>query len=388
MNRFLTVLRKEIKDSSRDRRAWMAAMLPAIFGPMLMLALLSSVAKTRSEAEDLTLPVIGKQNAPDLIAYLEENDIVIKIFGGDPKTEIQAKNETVILSIPEDYGEKFSTFEPAEVQLFTDDSLDKSRIASQRIQRLVTNYSNSIGALRLMVRGVNPTVASPVRLETRDFSTHESRASKILATLQMLLLMAAFFGGAPFAIDTTAGERERNSLEPLLVHPVTSLQIMGGKWITVVLYGLMATLLVVLSTALALRYASLEALGVDPKLTLGMQIGIFLHLVPMALLASSAQMLASLFAKSFKEAQTYLGMLTLAPLLPVMIMTFKDVKSASWMYLVPILGQQQLLTSIMRGEGTNLLDALTAASVTTALALGLFLMLTRMLRSERVVYGG
>lgn len=388
MNRFLTVLRKEIKDSSRDRRAWMAAMLPAIFGPMLMLALLSSVAKTRSEAEDLTLPVIGKQNAPDLIAYLEENDIVIKVFRGDPKTEIQAKNETVILSIPEDYGEKFSAFDPAEVQLFTDDSLDKSRIASQRIQRLVTSYSNSIGALRLMVRGVNPTVASPVRLETRDFSTHESRASKILATLQMLLLMAAFFGGAPFAIDTTAGERERNSLEPLLVHPVTSLQIMGGKWITVVLYGLMATLLVVLSTALALRYASLEALGVDPKLTLGMQIGIFLHLVPMALLASSAQMLASLFAKSFKEAQTYLGMLTLAPLLPVMIMTFKDVKTASWMYLVPILGQQQLLTSIMRGEGTNLLDALTAASVTTALALGLFLMLTRLLRSERVVYGG
>jgi len=388
MNRFLTVLEKEIKDSARDRRAWMAAMLPAILGPVLMIVLLSSVAKTRSEAEDLTLPVIGKQNAPDLIAYLEENDVVIEIFGGDPKTEIQAKNETVILSIPEDYAEKFSAFEPAAVQLFTDDSLDKSRIASRRIQQLVANYSRSIGALRLMVRGVNPSVASPVRVETRDFSTHESRASKILATLQMLLLMAAFFGGAPFAIDTTAGERERNSLEPLLVHPVTSLQIMGGKWMTVVIYGLLATLLVVLSTATALKYASLEALGVDPKLTLAMQGSIFLHLVPMALLASSAQMLASLFAKTFKEAQTYLGMLTLAPALPVMFIMFRDVKSASWMYLVPILGQQQLLTSVMRGEGTNLLDSLTAAAVTTAVALGLFLVLTRLLRSERVVYGG
>ena len=69
MNRFLIVLRKEIKDSARDRRAWMAAMLPAIFGPVLMIVLLGSVAKTRSEAEDLTLPVIGKENAPDLIAF-------------------------------------------------------------------------------------------------------------------------------------------------------------------------------------------------------------------------------------------------------------------------------------------------------------------------------
>lgn len=388
MNRFVTVLRKELKDSARDRRAWMAAMLPAILGPVLMIFLLSSVAKTRSDAEDFTLPVIGQANAPDLVAYLEENDVVIEEFTGDPKTEIQAKNETVILSIPDDFGEKFSSFEPAHVLLFADDSLDKSSIAARRVQALVSNYSSSIGSLRLMVRGVNPVVGSPVRVETRDFSTHEGRASKILASLQMLLLMAAFFGGAPFAIDTTAGERERNSLEPLLVHPVTSFQIMGGKWLTVVFFGLLATALVVLSTAAALEYASLEALGVDPKLTLGMQVSTFLLLVPMALFASSAQMLASLFAKTFREAQTYLGMLTLAPALPVMFIMFKDVKTASWMYLVPILGQQQLLTSVMRGEGMGLLNALTAAAVTTAVALIIFLVLTRLLRSERVVYGG
>lgn len=388
MNRFLTVLRKEIKDSLRDRRAWLAAMLPAILGPALMIFLLGSVAQTRSDADDLTLSVIGKDNAPDLIAYLEENDIVIEVFEGDPKTEIQAKNQTVILAIPEDYGEKFSSFEPADVQLFADTSLDKSQISSHRIQNLIAAYGGRIGALRLMMRGVNPTVASPVRLETRDFSTHESRASKILASLQMLLLMAAFFGGAPFAIDTTAGERERKSLEPLLVHPLTSFQIMGGKWLTVVLYGLLASLLVVLSTALALKFASLEALGVDPKLTPAMQVSIFLMLVPMALLASSAQMLASLFAKTFKEAQTYLGMLTLAPALPVMVVMFKDLKTASWMYFVPILSQQQLLTTVMRGEVVDLLDALTAATVTTALALAIFAVLTRLLRSERVVYGG
>lgn len=388
MNRFFTVFGKEVKDSARDRRAWGAAMLPAILGPVLMVVLFGSIAKTRSDAEDLTLPVIGQENAPDLIAYLEDNDVVVEAFEGNPKTEIQGKNESVILSIPEDFGEKFSSFETAKVILFADDSLDKSSIASRRVQTLISNYGSGIGALRLIVRGVDPAIAAPVRVETRDFSTTEGRASKILASLQMLLLMAAFFGGAPFAIDTTAGERERNSLEPLLVHPVTSLQIMAGKWLTVVMYGSLATLLVVVATATALKYASLEALGVDPKLTLAMQMSLFLLLVPMALFASSAQMLASLFAKSFREAQTYIGMLTLVPTLPVMFVMFKDIKTAAWMYWVPILGQQQLMTSVMRGEGVNALDAATAAVVTAALAVGIFLVLTRLLRSERVVYGG
>ena len=382
------VLRKEIKDSLRDRRALMTAMLPAIFGPVLMLFLLSSVAETRREAEDLTLPVIGRQHAPDLVAYLEESDILIEDFLGDPKTEIQAKNVDVILEIPENFAERFSAFKAASVRLFADNSLEKSDLASRRVADLIAAYGSRIGALRLMARGVNPAVVSPVRVERRDFSTRTSRAGKVLATLQMLLLMAAFFGAAGAAIDTTAGERERNSLEPLLVHPLTSREIMGGKWITVSIYGALATLLAVLSTAASLTFFSLDGLGVDPQLTVGMQIRILALLLPMVLFASAAQMLASLFARTFKEAQTYLGLLTLLPILPVVITTFKDVQTAWWMYLVPIMGQQQLITSVMRGEGMSLLGALLTVIVTTSAALIIFEVLTRLLRSERVVYGG
>lgn len=388
MSGLVTVFKKELKDSLRDRRALMVAMLPAIFGPLLMMLLLSSVAETRRETDDLTLAVIGRRHAPDLIEYLEENGILIEEFQGDPKTEIQAKNVDVILEVAEDFGQRFAAFQPAPVQLFADESLAKSDRASDRIARLIGTYSRSIGALRLMVRGVNPTVASPVLLQRRDFSTRKSRASKILASLQMLILMAAFFGAAGVAIDTTAGERERNSLEPLLVHPLTSREIMGGKWITVSIYGALATLLVVVSTAACLEFFSLEALGVDPKLTAGMQIRILALLLPMVFFASAAQMLASLFAKTFKEAQTYLGLLTLLPMLPVMFTMFRDVNTAYWMYLVPIMGQQQLITSVMRGEGMDLLGFLTTVAVTTAGALLIFGILSRLLRSERVVYGG
>ena len=98
--------------------------------------------------------------------------------------------------------------------------------------------------------------------------------------------------------------------------------------------------------------------------------------------------MGSLFAKTFKEAQTYLGMLTLLPAVPVMFTMFRDVKSAAWMYWVPIMGQQQLMTSVMRGENMAPVDFVITAIVTTAFAFGLFAILTRLLRSERVVYGG
>ena len=126
----------------------------------------------------------------------------------------------------------------------------------------------------------------------------------------------------------------------------------------------------------------------DPKLTGGMQIRILAVLLPVVFFASAAQMLASLFARTFKEAQTYLGLLTLLPVVPVMVTTFKDVQTAPWMYLVPIMGQQQLITSVMRGEGMSLFGAVTTVVVTLTCALALFGILTRLLRSERVVYGG
>lgn len=382
------IFKKEFRDALRDHRALAAAMLPAILGPVMMMALLSSVAESRKEAEDVTLGVIGRDNAPDLIAFLQDNDVVVEDFTGDPKTEIQAKNIGVVLSIPDDFGENFQAFERATVELFADDSLEKSDVAADEVRALISRYSRSIGALRLMVRGVNPNIVSAVNVESRDFSTRSSRAGQILNSLQLILLMAAFFGGAGVAIDTTAGERERKSWEPLLVHPMSSFEVAGGKWMTVAFFAFVASLLSVFSTATALMFFSLEAIGVDPKLTPIMQLSLVGLQIPMVLFASSIQMLVSLFAKSFKEAQAYLGILTLLPMLPVMITMFKDVKTATWMYLVPIAGQQQLMSSVMRGEGMDLSGFLLAAAMTTALAVALFALLIRLLRSERVVYGG
>lgn len=388
MNLFLVVLKKELKDSFRDRRGVLLPIVFVMLGPLLMISLLRGIAEERKDPQTQTLQVIGQEHAPDLIGHLEKSGLEIEEFTGDPKTEIQNKTVQAILSIPEDFGEKFKAFEPAPVQLYFDDSLEKSETAADNVARAINEYSQTIGTYRLVLRGVNPAVMSAVRLEHKDFSTRSSRAGQILGTLQMLILIASFFGGMGVAIDTTAGERERNSLEPLLVHPVSSFQLAAGKWVTVMIYGMAASLVGLLSTAICLELFSLKALGVDPKLTLQMQLAIFATLIPMALLAAAAQMLMSLFAKTFKEAQTYLGLLNLVPMVPVMILMFKEFKSETWMYAVPVLGQQQLMTSVMRGESLSALHFVIAAASTSALGIALFAILVRLLRSERVVYGG
>ena len=388
MNLIKAILKKEFKDSIRDRRASMVAILPALLAPVLMAFMFHMIAKSKVSTDELTIQVIGQENAPDLIQYLVNKDIEIEAYEGDPKKDIQDENVKLVLEIPDDYAEQFSKSKPATLLIHSDGSMSKSRAVARRVHRLLSSYSSTIGSLRLITRGINPKVAQALSLQEKDYSTNASRAGQILAGLQMFILMAAFFGSASVAIDTTAGERERKSLEPLLVHPVTSMQIILGKWLTVICFGIFASIIAVLSTSVALDYISLKSLGLDPKLTMSMQLNIILLLIPSALFAASLQMLTSLFAKSFKEAQSYLGLITFIPMAPVIATMIAGAKAADWMYMVPILGQQQLLTTVLRGDGINWMHLATTSGVTIFVALIFVFALMKLLRSERVVYGG
>jgi sodium transport system permease protein len=239
-----------------------------------------------------------------------------------------------------------------------------------------------------MVRGINSAITKPVKLESNDYSTPQGRSALVLGGLQIFLLMAAFVGSTGVAIDTTAGERERHSLEPVLVHPISSASILVGKWLTTSFYGMLAVLLTLLVTTSIFPFVPLKSLGVDLNLGLDMQLSIVVLAIPLALFAAAVQMLTSLYAKSFKEAQSYLSIMIMVPMLPVMAMQLLSLKSATWMYLVPVLGQQQLLTDVMRGDGLQPLNFFLATGMTSLLALATVLFLTRLLRTERVVYGG
>lgn len=387
MSLFKTVFKKELRDSLRDRRAIMISLLPALFAPILMATMFHFMVQTRVSTNEITVPIIGMENAPDLIQYLEQNDVTFTAYEGNPKADIQNKNIKIVMEIPDDFEENFAQSKPAIIYIHSDGSLDKSRADDRRISGLINQYSRTIGNMRLMIHGVNPQIANAVSINDKDYSTDESRAGQILAGLQIFIMMAAFFGSAPTAIDLTAGERERNSLEPLLVHPLTSANIMLGKWLTVVTYGLLATIIAVVVTAIAFEFVSLKAAGIDPKLTVTMQISMIVLLIPNAMFAAGLQMLTSLFAKSFKEAQSYLGFLVFIPMAPVIITMIGGMKAEGWMFMVPVLGQQQILTNIMRGEAMVLTQFLSVTAMTVVVSAIILTVLTKLLRSERVVYG-
>lgn len=381
------IFKKEIIDSLRDRRALMTAMLPAIFMPILMIFMFQTIAQTRDTSDELEVQVIGQENAPDLIRYLSERDISFVGYDGSAKQDIQSGDIEVVLEIPDDFAEKFTASQPATLYLHSDNSMEKSDVATDRLRRLIQNYGANIGSLRLIVRGINPAIASAVVIENRDYSTDASRAGQILGAMQMFILMAAFFGSAPSAIDATAGERERNSLEPLLVHPVSSLQIVLGKYLSVASFGLLASVLTVIIMAIALSLVSLKSLGVDPKLSLSMQLNIILVLIPIVLLAAALLMLLSLFSKTFKEAQSYTGLVMVLPMFAVLPKLVGGVKDSDWMFSVPLLGQTQLLDQVLRGEGLDMPYLALNAGITLAITSIILWVLVRILRHERVVYG-
>lgn len=381
------IFRKELKDSLRDKRSLRTAMLPAALLPMFMIFMFSTIAETRDTSDVLNVQVIGQENAPDLIQYLSERDISFTAYEGDAKQDIQSGEIELVLEIPDDFAEKFSASEPASINLHSDESIEKSDAAADRLSRLIRNYGSSIGSMRLMVRGINPAIASAVIVQSRDYSTGASRAGQLLGAMQMFILMAAFFGTAPSAIDSTAGERERVSLEPLLIHPLSSLQIMLGKYFSVACFGLLASLITVIVTGLALDFASFESLGIDPKLDLSMQLSIILILLPIVLFAAALQMLLALFSKTFKEAQSYTALVSLLPMMAVMPSLVGAVKDSDWMYSVPLLGQKQLLDQVLRGGDLDFVYLALNTGITLILSAIILIVLVRMLRNERVVYG-
>ncbi|MDP6734320.1 MAG: ABC transporter permease [Gammaproteobacteria bacterium] len=382
------IFRKEIKDSLHDRRAMLTALLPALLLPLLMTTMFSTMAATRDTSDELDIQVVGRENAPDLIQYLSTQDITFVDYEGNAKQDIHAGEVDLVLEIPEDFEERFSSAKPADIYLHSDTSIEKFDAAADRLDFLIQSYSSSIGSMRLLVRGINPAIASAVVVRDRDYSTDASRAGQILSAMQMFVLMAAFFGSAPSAIDTTAGERERNSLEPLLVHPLSSLQIMLGKYLSVASFGFLASLVTVLVTGAALDSVSLSSLGVDPKLSLSMQLNAILILSSIVLLAAALQMLMSLFSKTFKEAQSYTGLITMLPMLAVLPSLLGTVEDADWMLTIPLLGQRLLLDQVLRGDGLSVAGLLLNTGTTLLLTAAIFIVLVRILRSERVVYGG
>ena len=374
MRGITTVFRKEVRENVRDRRAMInSLLLGPLLAPILFVGLMwfmDSAEKERAE-KALELPVVGAEYAPSLVRFLEQQGTVIKPAPENPEDLVRDQEEAVVLRILPEYPERWSEGLPAPVEVITDISRQESNAPTRKVRGLISAYGQQIAALRLQLRGISPQLAAPVMIKDVDLSTPKSRAILAVIFLPYVLMITAFTGATHLAMDTTAGEKERKSLEPLLINPVERWQIMTGKMLTTTMFALASLLITMIAFRIVLPLLPIGAFGVDLTLGLGTLARILLVISPVAVLAAALLTLLAAFAKSYREAQSYVGLVILIPMIPSMMFMVNPIKAETWMLSIPLFSQNIMIGEIVRGEDVSWLWY--ALSISSTLAVGLAL---------------
>lgn len=383
-----TVFRKELLDGSRDKRSIFSLVFSAMITPILFGLLFTVAAERRKSADEITLPVEGAAYAPALIDWLkQQSGVTIAPPPADAERAVADRDEDVVLIIDKDFGSNLTRAVPAPVKLVSDVTRDSARPKVARVRNLLSAYSGQISSLRLIARGVAPTVANAVRIEEVEVSSSQQRLAGQLSILPLLLVIAVLTGSMQLAIDSTAGERERGSLEPLLLNPVPRGAFATGKWLAASLFGWSAAVFSLVMTVAIMRRVPWHDLGIRFRVTDGELMSLLILVLPLGLFLSAVVMFASTFARSFKEAQSYLGMLMLLPMLPGLISTMYPLSGRPWLAPIPIVGQYALAADVLGGKPPGVSFYLLAGASVVACAAVLVTLTARLLNREAIVFG-
>lgn len=373
----LTVFRKEVTETLRDRRSLMSSLvLGPVFGPLLMMGILSLSLERSVSRLDEAVPVIvaGSDIAPNLVQFLREQnlDVSLREGGADQvRRWLEQDGEQVALLLPGEFGEHFGAGEPARVLLFADGSNAKAGRRADRVRAVLAAYSGTVAALRLQARGISPTIAQAVVVDEVDLSTPSSRATLVLGMLSYVILLVTLAGGMYLAIDATAGERERGSLEPLLTAPVPRSHLIYGKILAAATFMALALALVMVSLLVSIQRVPLEELGMSANFGPRVALAVFGGTLPFVAVGAALLTVIASFTRTYKEAQTWLSAVLLVPTLPIAVAGLLDVKANAVLMAVPSLSQHLLIQGLLRNE--PLPGSYVAISVASTLAVGALL---------------
>jgi len=388
MTQAMVVVRKELTDWSRDRRSILTVLISSLLAPVIIGVMFTNLASRQRQIEEVKVPVVGAANAPALIEWLRQQPGIEIVDGpSDPEEAVRTRREDLIVIITADFAKNFAASKPAQVRLVSDGSSQNTRPKVQRVRALFQRYSNEIGSLRLIARGISPVVSVPVQVEDVEVSSAQQRAATILGFIPLFVMIAAFTGAMQIATDSTAGERERGSIEALLVNPAPRGAIAGGKWIA----GTATAMLSVVVTGAMLfalfQYIPLQDLGIRFQLGPAQLLGTLATVLPLCPLIVAIQMYVATFAKSFKEAQSYLSFLMMAQMVPGMMATMNTLPTKAWMYYVPWIGQQTLLTDVLGNKAIHPVVFVVVAVTNVALAVIVIRATAGLLLREKIIFG-
>ena len=388
----LTVCRKEIIETLRERRAIVSLVFALLLGPAVFALLINVVVKQNvSAAEDpLAIVMLGTERAPNLMAFLAARNIhnVAQQDFSDldgAAAAVAAGRRDLVLVIDDRYADQFGTEQAARVTLVLDRSKNRTMSRAQRVRGAVDAYTQQIGTLRLVAAGAAPTLLRPLVLDEYDVSTPAGRSALLLGVLTYFLLFATLSGGLHLAIDSTAGERERKSLEPLLTLPVSRTAVLLGKMSATLFFMLVSLALTLAAFKFSLARMPLDQMGMSSSFDTRAALLAFAVICPIAPLGAALMTLIASFSKTYREAQTYLTFVLLVPTMPVMFASMLNVEPAPRLMWIPSLSQHLLVTTLIKGQ--PLVPSYVALSVLSSLALGALVgwVATRLYRREAIL---
>jgi sodium transport system permease protein len=384
--RVATIAHKEVVDTFRDRRTMIVMFMTAIAaGPLLLLLVLNLAANQAAKARELRLPVVGREHAPALVAFLERQQVTLVPAPADFEDGVRVGELDVVLDIDAAFGADVAKGKAGTVRLIYDRSRDRARASIDQTEALLRAYSREWGRGRLLLRGVAPEVGMPLSIEARDLATPQSQGSLVLFLVAFYGLFAAVMGGMAAALDATAGERERASLEPLLTTPVLPLELAIGKWLAVCALNALVVVVTLSGFYLTLRFAPLPSVGIPFLFGLAEFARFVAVLVPLILLVPAVLVYFGCRGRSYKDAQSNVSLLLFAiSILPVVQMLMQH-KEPAWISWVPVSSQYALLTKALRGEALPALELAQSYAAPALLTLGALLLVARLLSRESVL---
>ena len=377
INLLKVLFKKEVLDASRDKRSVMAGLYYAIGVPIGMCLLMSVLLQQLASPEALKINIENANRAPGLIAHLSSRDIVASTDANERKA--------ITLSISEDYQQKMSEGRPATVTLIADKSDDKLRKHINQVEKAIALYSSEIASLRLVSRGVDPNLMRAIAIEVHDQATPDSKGGMILGVVVLTLILALFYAAMNLAIDTSAGERERNSLSLLLSHPLHSLHIVLAKIGAITTFSMLGLVVILVVSKFSYAMVPWQQMGFSITITPAFMLFSIAICLPIALMSASLQVFVSFMAKSFKEAQSYVTMVLFIPMALSMITTY-DIATDKVQWL-PIAAQQFALMEFIKGNPIPVPQLLLSTLITLVLCAVFSLLSARMLKSEKIVFG-
>ncbi|UVW29401.1 ABC transporter permease [Massilia sp. H6] len=391
-SKLLIVFRKELRETLREKRTVaLLAMFTLLYPILIGLMLHQLIDKnTKTEREGVELAVIGGAKAPTLMAQLGEKNITVQAT--QPMTEdaigelLRTKKVAAVLRLPDDYAENYYALRPARLEVWYD-SATESGPQRREVEDVLEAYGANVASARLLAHGVSPAALTPIQVQRYDTGTNASRSAVIIGGIIGILFFPAFMLSMSAAVDSTAGERERRSLEVLMAQPLHTWELVGGKWLAASILGIVGVTLELILGHLILKWLPLEEIGMSWSLGWGDLALVCLATVPLSLLAGALYVALAMNAKTFKEAQTVLGIVMIVPLIPGMVLSFLDLKTAQWMYLVPMVSNQTLVKELSKGGDIGALPFLMTFLCALLPALAVAVFASWRMKSERYVLG-